>query len=78
MTNFIFKSSVRTTDLQKINQKLLIIQAELRHNRSDNVLILSLLSKLSINSHLQKQVDDYYGNDELGTVVDHGTPEDSD
>jgi len=61
MTNFIFKSSARTTDLQKISQQLLVILAELRHQRSDNVLILSLLSKLTINKHLQTQVDDYYG-----------------
>jgi len=60
MTNFIFKSSARTPDLQKIYQQLLMIQSELRHQRSDNVLILSLLSKLTINKHLQTQVDDFY------------------
>ncbi len=78
MTNFIFKSSVRTTDLQKINQKLLIIQSELRHQRSDHVIMLNLLSKLTINDHLQKQVDDYYGSDVLGQVVDeNGSGKDS-
>ncbi len=41
----------------------MIIQSELRHQRSDNVVILSLLSKLVNNDHLQKQVDDYYEED---------------
>ncbi len=57
MTNFIFKS--QGTYKQLVN-KLEIIQTELRHQRFDNVLILSLLNKLVINDHLQTQVDDYY------------------
>jgi len=59
MTNFVFKSK-GTSDLQKISNQLLIILSELRHQRSDNVMILSLLNKLTINDVLQKQVDDYY------------------
>ncbi len=66
MTNFVFKSK-GTSDLQKIESKLLIIQAELRHARSDHVMILSLLSKITINNHLQKQVDDYYDDSEVSS-----------
>ncbi len=62
MTNFIFKSP---SDLQKISQSLLhkleLIQTELRHQRSDLVVVLALLNKLDSNNKLQKQVDDYYG-----------------
>ncbi len=61
MTNLIFKS--RET-YNKISNQLEIILSELRHQRSDNVLILSLLSKLAINSHLQKQADDFYQDSE--------------
>ncbi len=57
MTNFIFKSQ---GTYKKLCQQLVIIQSELRHQRSDNVLILSMLSKLVTDKHLQKQVDDFY------------------
>ncbi len=57
MTNFIFKSQGL---ISKISNQLDIILAEQRHARSDNVLMLSLLHKLVINKHLQKQVDDFY------------------
>ncbi len=60
MTNFIFKSSGRTTDLQKIVSKLLIIQAELRHQRSDVAVMMNMLDTLVNNHTLQKQVDDFY------------------
>ncbi len=56
MTNFIFKSQ---GTFKKISNQLDIILAELRHSRSDNVLILSLLHKILINKHLQTQVDEY-------------------
>ncbi len=57
MTNFIFKSQ---GTYKKLCQQLVIIQSELRHQRSDNVLILSLLQKLVTNKDLQTQVDDFY------------------
>ncbi len=59
MTNFIFKSTVEST-CKKISNQLLIVQNELRHQRSEHAQIISLLSKLAIDKHLQKQVDDYY------------------
>ncbi len=58
MKNFIFKSEA---DFHKIVfNKLEIILTELRHERSDNVVILSLLNKLVTNKNLQKQVDQYF------------------
>jgi len=61
MTNFIFKSQ---ETYKKLCQQLVIIQSELRHQRSDNVVILSMLSKLITNANLQKQVDDYFEEDQ--------------
>ncbi len=46
--------------LKNVFNKLEIIQAEQRHNRSDIVLVLSLLNKLVTNANLQKQVDEYF------------------
>ncbi len=46
--------------LKNIFNKLDIILAEQRHNRSDIVLVLSLLNKLVVKQNLQKQVDDYF------------------
>jgi len=61
MTNFIFKSQGL---IKNVDNKLTIILAELRHQRSDNVQILFLLNKLLMAKALQKQVDDYYDSDE--------------
>ncbi len=49
--------------LKNVFNKLDIILAEQRHNRSDIVLVLSLLNKLVVNQNLQKQVDDYFDDD---------------
>ncbi len=61
MTNFIFKSR---EDLQKINQSILLklnlIQNELRHNRVDNLKIISLLNSLVVTEKCQTQVDEFY------------------
>ncbi len=57
MPNFIFKSQGL---IKNIDNKLAIIQSELRHQRSDNVQILFLLNKLLTAKALQKQVDDFY------------------
>ncbi len=43
--------------------KLDLIQKELRHQRNDNTIILSLLHKLTIDRGLQKQVDEYFEDD---------------
>ncbi len=61
MTNFIFKSANRL--IKNVDNKLSIIQTELRHQRSDHVQILFLLNKLLTAKALQKQVDDYYEED---------------
>ncbi len=47
--------------------KLEIIQKELRHQRNDHTLILSLLHKLVIDRGLQEQVDKYFEEDEQET-----------
>ncbi len=62
MTNFIFKSH---GTFKTICNKLEIIQSELRHQRSDNVMILSLLNKLTINLHLQEQANEYFEQSKL-------------
>ncbi len=65
MKNFIFKSEA---DFHKIVfNKLDMVLAELRHQRQDNVQILFLLNKLIVNNNLQKQVDEYFEDDEKDT-----------
>ncbi len=61
MTNFIFKSQGL---IKNVYNKLEIIQSELRHERADNVQILFLLNKLLVDKNIQKQVDDYYHDEE--------------
>ncbi len=61
MTNFIFKSQGL---IKNVDNKLTMIQAELRHQRSDNVQIIYLLNKLLTNKALQKQVDEYFEEDQ--------------
>ncbi len=62
MKNFIFKSQL---DLQKMfSIKLEAIQSELRHQRTDNVVILAMLNKLVTNQNLQTQVDEYFDQSE--------------
>ncbi len=46
--------------LSNIELKLDLIQKELRHQRSDNTVILRTINKLFIELDLQKQADDYY------------------
>ncbi len=60
MTNFIFKSQ---GTYKKLCQQLEIIQSELRHQRSEHAIILSLLTRLQNDSKLQSQVNDYYEED---------------
>ncbi len=56
--------------LKNVFNKLDIILAEQRHNRSDIVLVLSLLNKLVVNQNLQKQVDEYFEDDETSPQTD--------
>ncbi len=67
MTNFIFKSSGL---IKNVYNKLDMIQAELRHQRSDNVAILFKLDKLLNQKALQKQVDEYFDDDETSPQTD--------
>ncbi len=61
MTNFIFKSQ---WTFKKISNQLEMILSELRHQRQDNVQILFLINKLITAQNLQKQVDDYFDEDD--------------
>jgi len=61
MTNFIFKSH---GTYKKLCQQLEIIQSKLRAQRQDHIQILFLLNKLLNAKALQKQVDDYFEDDE--------------
>ncbi len=61
MTNFIFKSSARTTDLQKISQLINLLLNEQRHQRSDLSQIKSTLDYIiKIINH--KDTLDYFSN----------------
>ncbi len=72
MTNFIFKSPRRLIKNSPITtgalylQKLNAIQAELRHQRQDNMDIKLMLNKLLVDKHLQMQVDEYFKEDKYG------------
>ncbi len=61
MPNFIFKSQGL---IKNMDNKLTMIQSEIRHQRSDNVQILFLLNKLLVNKNLQTQVDEYFTEEE--------------
>ncbi len=67
MTNFIFKSQGL---IKNVDNKLSMILSELRHERSDNTQILYLLNKLLVNKNLQKQVDQYFEDDETSPQTD--------
>ncbi len=58
MTNFIFKSP--NSDLQKIRQQLIVVQNELRFQRSDLNEIKFMLHKLQTTKDLQTTVDKFY------------------
>ncbi len=62
MKNFIFKS---TADFHKILfNKLDMVLAEQRHQRQDLALILRILTREQSDKNLQKQVDEYFDDDE--------------
>ncbi len=60
MTNFIFKSSARTTDLQKISQQLKTILNNQRFLRNDINILEVKVTKIFNALALQKQVDEYF------------------
>ncbi len=68
MKNFIFKSEA---DFHKIVfNKLDMIQSEQRHARSDLAWLMRHLNILINDAKLQKQVDDYFEDDETSHQTD--------
>ncbi len=62
MNKFLFKST--NADLSKnVINKLDMILAENRHQRSDLALIIHVVNKLLSSANLQKQVDEYFEED---------------
>ncbi len=62
MKNFIFKSEA---DFHKIVfNKLDMVLAEQRHQRQDLTTIIRLITGIKIEKDLQKQVDDYFEEDD--------------
>ncbi len=73
MTNFIFKSQGL---IKNVVYKLEVIQSELRHQRSDNQLILSKLSLIIHELDIRDQADKYYakyGEDETSPQTEQKT-----
>ncbi len=63
MNKFLFKSN--DSDLQKIIfNKLDMLLAEQRHQRSDLAMLLRRVNELINHANLQKQVDDYYSDED--------------
>ncbi len=68
MKNFIFKSEA---DFHKIVfNKLDMILTEQRHQRNDLSILLSQMSKIYNALALQKQVDDYFGDEDKENIPD--------
>ncbi len=56
--------------LKNVFNKLDMVLAELRHNRQDMVQVLFLLNKILVDTRLQKQVDQYFEEDETSPQTD--------
>ncbi len=68
MKNFIFKSEA---DFHKIVfNKLDMVLAEQRHQRQDLTTIIRLITGIKIEKDLQKQVDEYFEEDETSPQTD--------
>ncbi len=68
MKNFIFKSEA---DFHKIVfNKLDMVLAEQRHARQDLVNIARMLQSITVDKDLQKQVDQYFEDDETSPQTD--------
>ncbi len=71
MNKFLFKSN--DSDLQKIIfNKLDMVLAEQRHQRSDLSMLIRLSEKISNNQNLQKQVDEYFDEDDKENIPEDG------
>ncbi len=76
MKNFIFKSEA---DFHKIVfNKLDMILDEQRHQRMDLSIIAGHVRKLMIDKSLQKQVDEYFEDDETSPQTDSENKQDID
>ncbi len=69
MTNFIFKSANRLSknssiDLGILDNRLNLIQTEMRHQRSDLRDISRKIDRLLVDKHLQMQVDNYFDDED--------------
>ncbi len=76
MTNFIFKSQ---GTYKKLCQQLIIIQTELRHQRSEHQIILRQLNLILNQKELEDQASTYYnkyGEDETSPQTDPEDPPD--
>ncbi len=73
MKNFIFKSP---QDFHKIVfNKLDMLLSEQRHQRQDLTTIIRLITSIRVENNLQKQVDDYFDDDEKSAPPDEDTAE---
>ncbi len=75
MNNFIFKSPRRLVKNSSINlgildNRLELIQTEMRHQRSDLHDLSRKIDRLLIDKHLQFQVDDFFERDETPPQTD--------
>ncbi len=76
MKNFIFKSEA---DFHKIVfNKLDMVLAEQRHQRQDLTTIIRLITGIKIEKDLQKQVDEYFEEDETSPQTEQITKADLD
>ncbi len=63
MTKFLFKSNLESDLSKKFTNKLDMLLAEQRHQRSDLSILLSKMTTIYNALALQKQVDDYFEDD---------------
>jgi len=76
MKNFIFKSEA---DFHKIVfNKLDMLLSEQRHQRQDLTTVIRLVTSIKLDKDLQKQVDQYFEEDETSPQTDQSTKADLD
>ncbi len=73
MKNFIFKSN--DSDLQKMFQSIETIQKNVLYLTYRTDMIIKKLDQHGINTNLQKQVDDYFEEDETSHQTDNDDKE---
>ncbi len=73
MSIFISKSH---ETFKKINNQLEMLLAEQRHQRSDLAMVLRMLNRLLNDTNLQKQVDEYFEDDETSPQTEQDNKND--